>query len=151
MSLPWDPSALCRDDRCQIVGLHRPHLIRIIKPEPHHRPSTSPQLPWKRQDPRGLVGAVMRATSKAYPVAFSSIMREVFDDYGSVTRRTIYRHVKALVERGRLVRYELGGLAAYVRPRSRLFSDREAVREYMLANTDIAADAIPWGRAGARL
>ena len=141
MSLPWDPSAICRDERCEIVGLHRPHLIKKRTAEPHHRPSSSPVPPWKRQDPRGLSGAVMRATSKAYPVVFQSIMREVFDDYGSVTRRTIYRHVRALVQQGCLVRYELGGIAAYVRPKSRLFGDRRSVRDYVLANFDIAADA----------
>lgn len=65
------------------------------------------------------------------------IQRDVRDDYGTVTDRTVYRHVRKLVQEAKLIKLDLGlAFAAYIRPRARLLADPEALRDYMLANVD---------------
>lgn len=130
-----DPSEICRDERCSRAGIHRKHLIKTVhEPRAHHRPDPNARPLWKRPDPNGLINSIARATSKAYPMWFSAIAREVRDDYGNVDERTIYRYLKVLVDRGHILKLDLGlQLAAYIRPGSRLLKDLDSLREYMLA------------------
>lgn len=156
MSEEWDPDQICRDDDCNRPGVHLKHPVlsrgRTVKV--HHRPDpTTVQLAlpsdakpppdskraaWKRDDPKGLTEAVARATSRAYPTHIAAIYRDVQDDYGECTERTVYRHVKKLVERGHLIKLDVGlSFAAYIRPKSRLLKDHAAIREYLLGIVEL--------------
>jgi len=134
----WDPSEICRDENCLIVGAHRPHLVaERPPPTPHHRPKKrrpdelSNNAPWRQADPRGLRGAVARAIGKT-PKVFSEIVRDVRDDYGNVTERTVHRHLKALAEKKQMIKLDLGfTFAVYIRPKSRMLKNIEAIREYI--------------------
>ena len=117
-SAEWDPELICRDDDCMISSIHARHpVLKKRQPQVHHRPSTSQKPLWQRDDPKALTGAVARATSKAYPVTVTAILRDVVDDYGPCHERTVYRHIKKLVERGQLIKLDLGlQIHAYIRP-----------------------------------
>lgn len=139
MPKAWDPSEICRDEDCLIVGAHRPHLVaERPPPAPHHRPKKRrpdelmfARTPWHQADPRGLRGAVARAVSKT-PKVFHEIVRDVRDDYGNVTERTIHRHLKALTERKQTIKLDLGfTFAVYIRPKSRMLKNIEAIRDYI--------------------
>lgn len=128
----WDPSEVCRDENCHRRDLHRPHLVETRPPPTlHHRPNPNKKPLWQRNDPKGLTGAVARAVDKT-PKRFIEIVRDVRDDYGNVTERSVYRHVKKLVERGHLIKLDLGlTFAAYIRPKARLLKDPEAMRDFI--------------------
>jgi len=141
------PVHVCRDEDCTIVEVHAPHLVKKREAQVHHRPSTSQRAPWQRPDTAGLTGAIMRATSKAYPMVHASILREVLCDYGGfpsarAARRAVQRHIAKLVDRGCLIRYMYAGTACYVRPKSRIFSTEKAIHEWLLANVELGTDAI---------
>jgi len=139
MSDNLDPEQICRDEACRIVGVHRKHLVaKHAPPKPHHRPTKKPA--WEQHDPKALRGAVARATSKAEPKRFAEIARDVRDDYGNCTDRSIYRHLRRLVERGHIRKFDVDlDCAFYVRPGSRLMTNPEAVREYALGTREITA------------
>jgi len=106
--------------------------------KPHHRPGKKPV--WQLDDPTALTGAVARATSKAYPTHFAAIVRDVRDDYGTVTERTVYRHIKKLVARGHIAKVDIGfAFAAYIRPGSRMFKTADAIRDYILGTVEMTA------------
>jgi hypothetical protein len=133
-----DPGLVCRDEDCTIVGVHRKHLVRHRELKPHHRAATGARPLWKKDDPTALTGAVARATSRAFPTHFAAIHRDVQDDYGPCSERSVYRHLAKLVERGHLLKLDLGlPCAAYIRPKSRLLRDVPAIREYMLGVIEI--------------
>lgn len=126
---------VCRAEHCPRLDVHEAHYLPAPRPE---RKRTTVRPPWQIEDPSGLAGAVARATSRSYPVVFSDIAREVRDDYGHCTDRTVYRALRKLVLRGHLLKIDVGlDRAAYVRPKTRLTPD--AVREYLLSTCDINA------------
>lgn len=144
----WDYDLICRDERCDRIDLHRKHLIVARVAKPHHRPKpiakpTAKPLAakpekldvkplWRRPSPKALTGAVARATSKSWPTHLAAIARNVADDYGPCCKRTVYRHVKKLVERGHLIKLDLGmDCCAYIRPKSKLLDDLASLREHM--------------------
>lgn len=130
-------SEICRDDRCMRLDVHKKHWKREWAPQASSRKTSSKKLPWQQDDPRALVGAVARATSRAYPMCFSAIAANVRDDYGQVHDRTIYRHLRTLVDRGHLIKLDLRlPMAAYIRPKSRLLHDLESLREYILGTIE---------------
>jgi hypothetical protein len=141
MSDAWDSSEICRDDQCTRRDVHRKHLVAgHAPPKAHHRPDPNKKPLWQRNDPRGLTGAVARATSKT-PKVIAEIIRDVRDDYGSVSDRSIYRHVKKLLERGQLIKVDIGlTFDAYIRPKSRMLKDVEAIRDFIEGE-------IEWGRS----
>lgn len=134
----WSPSEICVDDACKRIDIHRKHLVmRHEPPRAHHRPDPNKKPLWQRNDPNGLTGAVARATSKSQPKVISEIIRDVRDDYGEVTERSVYRHVKKLVERGHLIKLDLGlTFAAYIRPKSRLLKNPEALKDFVLGEIE---------------
>ena len=140
MSEESGSGSICRDDNCDRLDVHPPHLVlnKGRKIVPHHRPNGLQRPLWQRDDPRGLTGAVARATSKSYPMLFSHIVRDVRDDYGPCTERTVYRHLRKLVQRGHVIKLDLQlAFAAYIRPRSRLLADPEGLRDYMLGTLEL--------------
>lgn len=130
MSTAWDPSEVCRDENCRRADVHRKHLVaERPPPQPHHRPG---KQVWRYSDPRALTGAVARAASKSQPKIFREIVRDVRDDYGQVSERSVHRHINKLVERGQLIKLDLGlTFAAYIRPKSRLLKNPEALRDFI--------------------
>lgn len=136
MSKASELKRVCRNEHCTRVEVHAPHRVAKVAAPP---PSRSTRPPWTRDDPRALTGAVARATSKAYPVHFAEIAREVRDDYGTCADRTVYRYLAKLVARGHVVKLDVGlTCAAYLRPKSKLIAAPDAVREYMLGVLEIS-------------
>jgi len=124
----WDPSCLCRDEACDRIELHLAHKV-TREPEPEPR-STSPLPKWKRQAPKALDHSIAKATSKTYPRHFDAIMKIVESDYGTCIDRTVHRRLKRLVQRGHILRIDLGRhLYAYLRPGSTLVNDVDLIRE----------------------
>ena len=132
--LDFDSDEICRDDNCDRLDVHPKHEINVrTNPRVHHRPSIAVTPLWERDDPKAMMGAVARACSKAYPMHPAAIVREVRDDYGRCSERTVYRYLAKLVHRGQLVKLDVGlAFSAYLRPKSRLLGDLDSVREYML-------------------
>lgn len=137
MSQDLDLELICRDEDCRRLGVHPKHSVltpgRSI--EIHHRPKPGAKPLWERDDPKGLTGAVARASK--YPTHAAWVLRDVRDDYGHVHERTVYRHIARLVARGHLCKLDLSlGYAVYVRPKSRWLKDLQALREFILGETD---------------
>jgi hypothetical protein len=130
---------ICRHENCDIEEVHAKHHVMRALPEPKPaRPGKKP--PWRQDDPEALTESVYKATSDAYPMLSSWIARDVRDDYGTCTDRTVYRHLRRLVAEARLVKVDLGlAFSAYIRPKSRLLADPQALRDYMLAQMEITA------------
>jgi hypothetical protein len=83
-----------------------------------------------------LAERVLAAVGKR-PTFMAWIQRDVRDDYGHVSERSIYRYVGRLIADRRIVKLDLGlTFAVYIDPTSPMLSDRSALREYMLANVD---------------
>lgn len=133
----FEAAKICRDDDCDRKGIHPVHEV-VRKPQVHRRPGKL--APWKQPDADGLLSSVMKATSVHKPRWFQEISTDVRDDFGSVTDRSIWRAIAKLVERGHLLKLELGlTFFAYIRPMpkkgrpvGRPETDQE-LRDYMMA------------------
>jgi len=137
--------AWCRDERCDRLDLHPAHAISLqegqdfsekLKEEARAQlESKSKRPPWRRPCPKALDHSIAKAVSKTYPKHLDAILREVEDDYGlestpSALYRNVQRHLAKLVERGQILRVDLGRrLYAYLRPGSPLVHDVEMMRE----------------------
>lgn len=127
-------NCICRDEFCEVVEVHPAHPVK--KPRKERAPAPGREL-WKRSSPKALDHAIAKATSKYRPTHFSEILREVENDYGRAEtphalERAVYRHLKKLVERGQILKLDLGlSFAAYIRPKSRLLNDLGLMREQM--------------------
>lgn len=135
---------ICRSDSCEIEEVHTVSLCKtdrrggIVQPpvKVTKRPA------WMQDDPEGLAEAVRRAVPKTLPINFTAITNKVRNDYGDLTERTVYRHVKKLVMRGELLKLNLQlGFAAYVRPGSKLLGDLSQMRDVMADLVDLDPDA----------
>jgi hypothetical protein len=136
----FEVDEICRDEDCEIVGVHPKHRRARRQPQAHHRPK--PDAPWKRSDRHALLTSIMKSTSGRVPKWFQEIAPDVRDDYGNVTDRTIWRGIKTLVERGHLLKLDLGlAFAAYMRPigKKRPLGrlDETELRDYMLSVVEI--------------
>jgi hypothetical protein len=136
--------SICRDEACEIEGLHAKHELHELgvhaSPTAHHRPKAKP--PWQQPDPDGLLKSILDANSEIRPKWFQEIAPDVRDDFGNVTDRSIWRGLKKLVERGQLLRLDLGlAFHAYIKPCCRRPVGRPAttedMREYMLSIVEI--------------
>ena len=109
-------------------------------PVPHHRPLAKP--PWQQPDPSGLINSIMKATSVTRPKWFQEIAQDVRDDFGNITDRSIWRGLKKVVERGHLIKLDIGlAFHAYIRPSKKRPSGRpettDDMREYMLSIVEV--------------
>lgn len=135
---------VCRNEECEIEEVHTISLCRKDRRGGVLQPplKISKRPAWLKDDPEGLQESVRRAVPKTLPTNFSAIVDKVTNDYGNVTERTVYRHVRRLVERGELLKLNLRlGFAAYARPTSKLVSDFAGMREIMTGIVDIEPDA----------
>jgi len=126
----------CRDERCERIDLHFSHeIIGDGLPPDDGSPSKSKRLPWQRPAPKALDHAIAKAVSKTYPKHLDAILRDVEDDYGSgptqsALSRAVQRHLARLVERGHILKIDLGRrLYAYLRPGSSLVGDVDLMRD----------------------
>lgn len=126
----------CRNDQCARVELHLAHDEDFDEDYREHVPrSKSQDPPWKRPASKALDHSIAKAVSKTYPKHLNAILREVKDDYGSgasesALYRAVQRHLAVLVERGHILKIDLGRhLYAYLRPGSTLVNDVEMMRE----------------------
>lgn len=141
-------SEICRDDACLIERLHTTKLCRFAfvddrKPKRQRLAFfRSKKRPWQLTDREGLIEAVLRAVSDQ-PTTISWIARDVRDDYGQVTDRSIYRYVRRLVAQERLVKVEVGlHLVVYTKPKARVLREgRDGIRDIMLGLVEITACA----------
>jgi hypothetical protein len=130
---------------CDRIDLHPAHQVpkglvkekikQLKKAERKQSSSMSQRPPWRRPAPKVLDNSIARAVSKTYPKPLDAILREVEDDYGldstkSAFNRNVQRHLTKLVERGHILRIDLGQrLYAYLRPGSALVDDIGLIRE----------------------
>lgn len=124
-----DSLCVCRNEHCDRVELHPAHWLRGTSeaPEPS---SSSAKVPWIRSAPEALDESITRAVSLTYPRVFTTIAQMVEEDYGSCNLRTVHRRLKRLVQRGHLLRIDLGKqLYAYLKPGSSLVNDVDLMRE----------------------
>lgn len=81
----------------------------------------------------------MKSVPGRVPCGFAQIASGVADDYGKVTDRTVWRGIAKLVERGQLIKLDIGlSIAAYIRPLRKRRSqsgrlDDSEMRDYMLS------------------
>jgi hypothetical protein len=124
MEMDLDPSRLCRDDRCERTEVHLAHAITHAPPAPKTL-TKSVKEPWRRRDPRALDHCIAKAVSQTYPRHIAAIVEEVRQDYGACNLRTVQRHLQRLVQRGHLLRIDIGrSLYAYLRPGSSMAHER---------------------------
>ncbi len=141
-----DLGAICQDDRCGIVEIHETHEVTgnqvcRLALKAHHRPRTA--APWKSSDRSGIMGSIMKSSSGRVPKWFQEIASDVRNDYGEVTDRTIWRWIKILVDRGQLMKLDVGlAFAVYMRPRGKKrasgrIEDPAELRDHMLSIVEI--------------
>jgi len=122
-------SRFCRNESCDRLDLHLKHKVARKPPEPvsHGR---NPE--WLRPAPKALDHSIAKAVSKTYPRHFNAILQVVESDYGSCNYQTVRRHLRRLIERGHVLRIDLGQqLYAYLRPGSPLVNDIALMREQL--------------------
>lgn len=143
----FDCYEICRDDRCGEVSIHLAHDVRRVdrceaRWLAQHTVKDHKTTPWGRPSHRALVNAVARATSATYPRHCEAIYRAVRDDYGTCTMRSVQRTLKVLVERGHVLRVDLGSrLYAYLRPGSRIADDVALIREQVEAAIGVSHES----------
>jgi len=138
-----DPSCVCRDDRCDRLDLHHEHEITHIKKRKRVAPSRNPLPAWERPAAGALDHSIAKAVSLTYPRHFSAILQFVENDYGSCCMRMVQRRLRILVQRGHLLRIDLGRrLYAYLRPGSKLVNEIDLMREQCEAALPSTASSV---------
>jgi hypothetical protein len=111
------------------MELHFKHDAVTTEQE-EDRSRSSIDEPWKRPAPEALDYSITQAASLTYPKPFEVLMRDVEYDYGACNMRTVQRRLRSLVERGHILRIDLGRrLYAYLRPGSNMVDDVDMLRE----------------------
>jgi len=109
------PVFICRDDDCEIEGIHKPHKVEARKANSHQprrrrdrEPCTRPL--WDLPAPLALDESIERAISDVHPKHFSMLVNDVENDYGSLGKnrksgyQLVHRHLRALIKAGRVLR-----------------------------------------------
>lgn len=164
----WDggtESALCRDERCTIVGVHLVHDI-IDTPcvvrarqfswgwslDPFEPSSARPSTPKRRRgetdgrsgvSPRHaetrVLDEVILELVSSYTVKSSHILYyEVENVFGSCEPRRLARRLEALRELGKIVLVGVGAFQGYTRPGSKLLHDPSACEEILWRQSEAA-------------
>lgn len=141
-----DGAEICRDDRCELVGIHvaGKHCQRVRSRESQYRTRSRKHAgqPWRAYNYEALHESVYSAVSLVEPRSFSSILATVENDYGTCCDRSVHRHLNSWRQSGEIVRMDFRGrIHAYLRAGSRLLSDPELVLEQML---DLHSESMMW-------
>jgi hypothetical protein len=129
---------ICRDETCGLEYVHPSHIYPLHAQDQRGRP----QRPWweqkdplafKRPDPRGLREAVQGLFSETgWPLAFADVKNTVRNRYGSVSVRSLHRHLRRLIDAEYIIELDLQlAFSAYIRSDSRFLADRDNLREHM--------------------
>lgn len=137
MFFEWiDPSSICRNELCEIEGLHAPHEVNVRARV--EQPPRSKRKPWRLPAPLALDESIIRAVSDIQPRHFMAIVAEVENDFGSLGdkpksgQRRVHRRLRALCEAGRVLRIDVGGMMyGYLKPTSRIARDIGYIREQL--------------------
>jgi hypothetical protein len=122
---------ICRDEDCDVVGVHPAHPVVARKIVAKGDFAVGPGV-WRKHSVPAITNAVARAVSPVKPRNIVAITNIVHNDYGDCNVRTIYRHLGKLVERGHVLRVDLGErLYAYLRPNTRYAHDIAYLREQL--------------------
>ena len=150
---------VCRDESCDVDYVHPSHAYALRPEEPLAR--GRPTRPWwlekdpsacRRADPQGLI-EVMRRVFEAtdWPLAFVDIKHAVRNDYGTVSPRSIHRHVRRLIGQDFVVQLDLGlSKQAYIRKGSRYIHDLDNLRQHMLGRNCFSFNAQQFSAATTR-
>jgi len=128
-------SEICREDDCDIDGIHAPHSVRTKK----EQQPRSKREPWKLMNsPEALDESIMRVINRLNVASFQAIFHEVENDFGSIGAtpntgdRTLHRHLVMLCRAGRLLRVDVGQrMYAYLKPSAKFAKDVEFVRDIL--------------------
>lgn len=127
---------ICRDERCDQIGIHAAHAIEENSRSRAKRrsrlgwlddPFEQPRLrahcskAWELQNTDALDHAIISSVTRFKAKIFKDVYQDVLDTYGNVTSRTVYRRIETLVVRKRILRVTCPpNLSGYIHPRSRL-------------------------------
>lgn len=130
-----DVAILCRDESCDVEGLH---LVHEVEPKRESKPRSC-RAPWLLPAPQALDDSIVRSVSDTQPKRFAALVDAVENDFGSLGMnresglRRLHRRIRALVDAGRILRIDLGNtLFAYLKPTSRIANDVSFIREAIL-------------------
>jgi hypothetical protein len=141
MSNSWSANNLCRNESCDRIELHRKHRVISKQPKKESSRSTIAE-PWRRSAPLALSESITKATPSTHALPYEVLLREVENDYGECCSRTVQRHLRTLVERGHVLRIDLGRrLYGYLRPGSNMVNDLDLLREQVLMQTTVMSEA----------
>lgn len=138
---------ICRDDRCQLLGVHvaGPSCIKFRGRESLYRTRSRRHAtqPWRAYNYEALHESVYAAVSLSEPRNFQMIVSHVENDYGTVCERSIHRHLAAWRVSGEIVRMDFPRtrVHAYLRQGSRLLRDPDLVFEQII---DLHAEQMSW-------
>lgn len=137
---------ICRDERCQLLGLHirGPRCIKTRGREAlfSTRSRRHATQPWRAYSYDALHESVFGAVSSTEPRTFAMILAYVENDYGSCCERSVHRHLAVWRQSGEIVRLDFKSrIHAYLRAGSRLIKDPDLVFEQIL---DVHAEAMLW-------
>ena len=114
---------LCRDDRCDREDVHPAHEVFEGCQDEAKRASG-------RQPDEALLEILATKVTRAVPKSSAMLYNDTINDYGSVNKRTFYRYLEQLIERGLILRVDLGQrLYAYLHPSSTLADDTDLLLE----------------------
>lgn len=137
-------SKICRDEDCARLDVH----LRSSGCHPLRetafitRSQRFANEPWRVHSVGALRESILRSVSFVEPRNLATVCKFVENDYGSVLRRSVQRHLVALRADGDIVRLDFHGrIHAYLRAGSRLISDPGIVLEQML---DMHAGEMAW-------
>ena len=134
--LHMDPDLVCRNELCEIEEVHAKHSVQPPKTRRRRKRYKEP-TPWLAHDHAGLVLAVERAVND-YPTTLRDVVFGVHNDYGSVSERTINRHLVALTQENRITTLDVllpFAYRAYIKPISRLATIPKA-RDFLIGTYD---------------
>lgn len=136
---------LCRDELCSIAGIHLAHEV-IVDEDEHEaqygwrrdplervRTVNAKRAAWMQHSQSALEHAIATAVSNRRVKIFHEVFQDVLDSYGTVTERSVYRHLDTLIGREQILRITFErNLSGYLRPKSPLLRDPVAMREQLL-------------------
>jgi hypothetical protein len=122
---------LCRDDRCELEGVHWRHKINEPAPKGRRIRSRRWQMePWRLNCSDALRACVFASVSTTEPRNFATVLSLVENDYGSCCSRSVHRHLAQLRSERNIVRLDFpGNIHAYLKAGSRLIRDPDLVHE----------------------
>lgn len=100
---------------------------------------------YESRDLSALDDAIVSSVTRYEPKRFAEVLDDVENNYGTISpkretsKRLLHRHLKALAERGRVLRIDVGeSLCAYLKPDSPIAGDPRSILEYFRATMEMS-------------